>query len=149
MIHFAGAEAAVEFLFAASDPFPAAAAAAPSINSNEEHKLCVVVRSDLGMSSGKIAAQCSHAALAAARSCAPQLVIEWMQTGEKIVVLGCSGAAEIGRITASAQQSGVTASEVNDAGRTEVESGTLTCVAIGPGAASNIDQITGHLHLLE
>ena len=31
----------------------------------EEHKLIMVVRSDLGMRKGKIAAQCGHATLAA------------------------------------------------------------------------------------
>ena len=33
-------------------------------SSNEEHKLVLVVRTDLGMGKGKIAAQCGHATLA-------------------------------------------------------------------------------------
>lgn len=38
---------------------------------------------------------------------------------------------------------------VHDAGRTEVESGTLTAVAIGPDRDSRVDSITGDLPLLK
>ena len=37
---------------------------------------------------------------------------------------------------------------VRDAGRTEVEPGTITVCAVGPGRASEIDKITGSLDLL-
>ncbi|KAJ8120319.1 hypothetical protein ONZ43_g2942 [Nemania bipapillata] len=43
---------------------PRQAAVNPGSNPNEECKLVLVVRTDLGMTKGKIAAQCSHATLA-------------------------------------------------------------------------------------
>jgi PTH2 family peptidyl-tRNA hydrolase len=38
---------------------------------------------------------------------------------------------------------------VIDAGRTEVEPNTCTCLAIGPHKSSEIDKITGELKLLK
>ena len=38
---------------------------------------------------------------------------------------------------------------VRDAGRTEVEPGTMTVGAFGPGKVSEIDKITGNLELLK
>jgi len=38
---------------------------------------------------------------------------------------------------------------VRDAGRTEVDPGTLTVCAFGPGRNSEIDKITGNLDLLK
>ena len=46
-----------------------------------------------------------------------------------------------------ARQVGLIANYIRDAGRTQVESGTRTVAAIGPGPKSIIDQITGHLKL--
>ena len=36
---------------------------------------------------------------------------------------------------------------VRDAGRTQVAAGTATVLAVGPGNAALIDQLTGHLKL--
>lgn len=37
---------------------------------------------------------------------------------------------------------------ITDAGRTQVEPGTVTCVGIGPALASKIDKVTGELKML-
>jgi hypothetical protein len=47
-----------------------------------------------------------------------------------------------------AQQAGLCSYIVHDAGRTQIAAGSQTVLAIGPGAKSEIDRITGHLSLL-
>lgn len=37
---------------------------------------------------------------------------------------------------------------IRDAGRTQVPSGSLTVVAVGPARLADVDKITGHLKLL-
>jgi PTH2 family peptidyl-tRNA hydrolase len=47
-----------------------------------------------------------------------------------------------------AKAAGLPTTAVRDAGHTQVPSGSLTVVAIGPAEASLIDQLTGELKLL-
>jgi hypothetical protein len=61
-------------------------------------KMVVVVRADLGMSAGKIAAQCVHAALAAYRKSMLQStpwVRAWENQGEATVCLQCNSDDEL------------------------------------------------------
>lgn len=69
-------------------------------------------------------------------------------SGEPIVVLGCSDKAALTSLQAQAEAAGLVACAICDAGRTEVSSGTMTVVAIGPAPASAIDAVTGRLRLL-
>lgn len=43
---------------------------------------------------------------------------------------------------------GLVAEVIQDAGRTQIEAGSLTVLGIGPAPASVINQVTGHLKLL-
>jgi PTH2 family peptidyl-tRNA hydrolase len=55
-------------------------------------KLVLVVRTDLGMTKGKIAAQCGHATLACYKSTMrtnPSLIRRWEHTGQAKVALRC------------------------------------------------------------
>ena len=61
----------------------------------------------------------------------------WHITGRDIDAKRAERALELGVLTAS----------ISDAGRTEVEPGTFTCMAIGPNYEHIIDRITGHLKL--
>ncbi|CAO3651974.1 unnamed protein product [Mucor fragilis] len=58
----------------------------------DNFKLTLVVRSDLGMTKGKIAAQCGHATLAcykAAKKVNPMLLRAWETSGQAKVALKC------------------------------------------------------------
>ena len=51
-------------------------------------------------------------------------------------------------LAAEAKSRGLYACMITDAGRTEVEPGTNTCVGIGPAPGSEIDRVTGGLKML-
>lgn len=112
-------------------------------------KLVVCVRTDLGMGEGKLAAQVGHAsvdaALAAKRS---GDFSAWKDDGQPKVVVGVSGVGELEEIEREARAANLPTTRVVDAGRTQLEPGTATCVAVGPAKASRIDAVTGHLSLL-
>ncbi|HXW86929.1 MAG TPA: peptidyl-tRNA hydrolase Pth2 [Streptosporangiaceae bacterium] len=114
-----------------------------------ETKLSLVVRADLGMGRGKIAAQAAHAAVAAALASAGTADFRaWLRDGQPKVVLRADGEDELRAIGARASAAGLPVQVIRDAGRTQVAEGTPTCCAIGPAAADRIDAITGELVLL-
>ena len=117
---------------------------------SEDLKMVLVIREDLSMSAGKVAAQCVHAALGAYRSgirSNPVIVSTWEWRGEKTVCLRCKSEEEFQRLLLAAQHAGLITHVVSDAGRTEVESGSKTVLAIGPAETSHIDSVTGTLRL--
>ncbi|PHH67664.1 hypothetical protein CDD80_662 [Ophiocordyceps camponoti-rufipedis] len=122
----------------------------------EECKLVLVVRTDLGMTKGKIAAQCSHATLACYKALArlppssPQrtLLSRWERSGQAKIALQAKSEAEVRELRAQALARGLPAEMVQDAGRTQIEAGSLTVLGVGPAPRSLVDEVTGHLKLL-
>ena len=51
-------------------------------------------------------------------------------------------------LLARARAEGVTAEVVHDAGRTQIEAGSLTVMGVGPAGKSRVDLVTGGLKLL-
>jgi PTH2 family peptidyl-tRNA hydrolase len=114
-----------------------------------ETKLTLIVRSDLGMGRGKIAAQASHAAVAAALASAGSRDFKaWLRDGQPKVVLRATGEGHLYAIADTAHAAGLPVQVIHDAGRTQVAEGTPTACAIGPAEASRIDAVTGGLQLL-
>lgn len=111
-------------------------------------KLVLVVRKDLSMGVGKIAAQCSHASVMAYQKSSKIMLLKWALSGQKKVVLGCPNEHGLISIKDEAKKSGLLTNLVRDAGHTQVEPDTLTVLAIGPAKEELIDQVTGHLSLL-
>ena len=112
-------------------------------------KLAVVVRADLGMGRGKIAAQVAHAAVAAVlANLGRDDLTAWLRDGQPKVVLKVTGAGPLEDVARQAQAAGLPVELVNDAGRTQVTPGTLTCCAVGPAASDRIDAVTAGLPLL-
>jgi PTH2 family peptidyl-tRNA hydrolase len=113
------------------------------------HKLVLVVRTDLDMGRGKIAAQAAHAAVTAALATKGSRDFRaWLREGQPKVVLRVSGTEELSRLTDAARAADLPAEVIRDAGRTQLVPGTPTCCAIGPAENSRIDAITGGLALL-
>lgn len=112
-------------------------------------KQVIVMRTDLGMSVGKMVSQGCHAAEEGAiNSYVNAFFKSWIVSGRKKVVLKVSSEKELQDLTNKAVSAKLRISIVNDAGRTELEPGTWTCIAIGPAEDAEIDKITGHLELL-
>lgn len=116
-----------------------------------ELKQAIVVRTDLEMGKGKIAAQASHASLSAyleTKRTNPKDAEKWLEEGMKKVVLKVAGEKELYLYFQQAKDMGLPVAIIQDAGHTQVESGSTTCFAIGPAAANDIDKVVGKLKLL-
>ncbi|KAK8863376.1 peptidyl-trna hydrolase 2 [Apiospora arundinis] len=131
-------------------------AVADMLKTNEECKLVLVVRTDLGMTKGKIAAQASHATLACyktmsrfpAGSPQAQLLKKWERSGQAKIAVQVKSQQELTDLRTRARSLGLTAEVIQDAGRTQIEAGSYTVLGVGPAPKSVIDQVTGGLKLL-
>ena len=113
-------------------------------------KQVIVVRTDLQMGKGKIAAQVGHACVLGAehvRKSNSEWFNEWWGGQEK-VVLKVTSLKELQAVKLSAIDLNLPWSEVADAGHTQISPGTITCLSIGPAPENMIDKITGDLKLL-
>lgn len=108
-------------------------------------KQVIVLRSDIEMSKGKSIAQACHASLGAYESAENDAKEEWRAAGDPKIVLEHE---DLEQLRNEAQRSGLPHKLVTDAGRTELEPGTVTALGIGPAEESKIDPITGDLDLV-
>ncbi len=112
-------------------------------------KQVIVVREDLKMSPGKMAAQVAHASLGAYRNAKKSNIIMWRLSGEKKVVVMCKDLEELKEIMKKAKAQRINTYLVQDAGLTELPKGTITCLGLGPVKEEIINKVTGHLKLLK
>ncbi|KAL0950872.1 hypothetical protein HGRIS_007631 [Hohenbuehelia grisea] len=116
----------------------------------EPCKMVLIVRTDVAMSPGKVAAQCSHATLACYKALAkknPKLVKHWERTGQAKIALKAKSEDELQELEALAKSLNLCARSIQDAGHTEVDPGTTTVLGIGPAPVALINQVTGKLRL--
>jgi PTH2 family peptidyl-tRNA hydrolase len=112
-------------------------------------KQVLVVNSVLALPPGKMAAQVAHASVAAFLSADDANRKKWLEVGMPKIVLDGGTEAQIRLLLRQAQEAGVPAYLVRDAGRTVVPEGTVTCLGIGPASVAEIDALTGALSLLK
>ena len=110
-------------------------------------KQAIVARADLGLGPGKLAAQAAHASLSAYEDTDDRTRREWKGSGQTKVVLKADGEDALFRLADEAERRGLPYAVVRDAGRTEVEPGTVTALAVGPGPEAEVDAVTGDLAL--
>ncbi|MDR1404748.1 MAG: peptidyl-tRNA hydrolase Pth2 [Candidatus Methanoplasma sp.] len=118
---------------------------------DEEFKLVILMRNDLKMTKGKIAAQAGHAAVNCALSIKkkdPKTFDRWTMSGQTKIVLRIDSERELFEFKAVADAQNINNSLICDAGRTQIEPGTCTCLGVGPAASSVLDKITGGLKML-
>ena len=138
-----------------------------------EAKQVLVVRKDLRMRKGKIAAQCAHASMKVLLDkmsnkesiysvFAKQHIIRrtlligetspfnnWLEGSFTKICVYVESETELEEIYQNAKNAGVDSSLIIDSGRTEFNNvPTKTVVAVGPGWNDEIDKVTGHLPLL-
>ncbi len=113
-------------------------------------KQVIIVRTDLGMGRGKIAAQVGHACVLGSehvRKSHPEWYDEW-QNGQEKIVLKIPNLKGLQKVKRHVIDLNLPWSEVTDAGHTQISPGTTTCISIGPAPEDLIDKITGDLKLL-
>ena len=136
-------------------------------------KQVIVIRKDLNMRKGKIAAQAAHAAMKVIldrmqirkfekgstfwEDCLVwhMTVYEsepmhmWLKGSFTKVVVSCVDEKELLELKQKATDAGILNALITDAGKTEFNGvPTNTALAIGPEWASKVDKITGNLKLL-
>jgi PTH2 family peptidyl-tRNA hydrolase len=116
-----------------------------------EFKQVIVVRKELRMGIGKLAAQVAHAAVSGAEQVMtsnPSWFMKWFSSGQAKIVVKVHSLEELHNIKRNAQTSGLPVVQVQDRGLTQIPEGTVTCLGIGPAPSSLIDRITKDLKLL-
>jgi peptidyl-tRNA hydrolase, PTH2 family len=115
------------------------------------YKQVIVVRKDLAMTAGKIAAQVGHAAVMGAEKTKRENIKWfdlWYQSGQAKVVVKINNFEELVEVRQHAESLDLTVVEVHDSGLTQLPPGTTTCIGIGPAPDELIDKVTGGLKLL-
>ena len=132
-------------------------------------KQVIVVRKDLKMRKGKMAAQVAHASmsflvdgnvmlegnhisttggrLVERHLSKPQA--EWLAGLFTKIVVGVNSEQELREVISKGMLAGVVVHQIEDAGLTEFHGvRTLTCAAFGPDYPDKLDSITGNLPLM-
>lgn len=108
---------------------------------------------------GKMAAQCSHATLSCYKkigraaqknptSPEARILRRWEQRGQAKVAVQIKGQDGLMDLMGIARSLDITAEVIADAGRTQIDAGSLTVLGVGPAPKSLVDKVTGHLKLL-
>lgn len=113
-----------------------------------EYKQVILVRADLKLAKGKMAAQVSHASVEAVLKSDKDDAATWRQQGMKKAVLKVADEKELRGYKQQAEDAGLVVALITDAGHTHLEPGTVTCLGIGPDKAEKIDTVTGNLKLI-
>ena len=110
-------------------------------------KQAIVARTDIGMGTGKLAAQVAHASLSAYAKAGRRNRKRWKSGGQKKVVLKGDSERTLHELAAIADSEGIPHAIVRDAGHTQLEPGTVTTLAVGPADEELVDRVTGELSL--
>ena len=116
-----------------------------------EYKMVIVTREDLNLSSGKLAAQVAHAAVACVlqtKKNKPKWFNKWQSEGGKKVIVKVENLGVLFTLKEEAERLGIVSNIIEDAGHTEISPGTKTVLGIGPAPNNLLDKITGNLPIL-
>lgn len=113
-----------------------------------EYKQVLLIRHDLKMPKGKIAAQAAHASVEGVLLADKEVVRKWRYAGMKKIAVKIADEKELILYVQEAKNKGLPAAFITDAGKTVVAPGTMTCGVIGPALEEECDVITKDLPLL-
>jgi PTH2 family peptidyl-tRNA hydrolase len=111
-------------------------------------KQVILVRNDLKLPKGKMAAQVAHAAVECVLRSSKSKIDEWHNEGMLKVILKVKDLDELRNYERLARSEKLVTALIADTGRTTVEPGTITCLGIGPDEDVKIDKITGKLKMV-
>ena len=111
--------------------------------------MVIVVRKDLKLPKGKLAVQASHASVSLAMKAKDTREYQhWFNSGQKKILVYCENEKQLLIILQKSKDNNLKNSLVIDAGRTVVEPGTKTCIALGPAEESAFIGLTDKLQLI-
>ena len=126
-------------------------------------KQVIVIRRDLKMRRGKEIAQGAHASMAwltalvragldpgigVASLPLDDVAVVWLTQAQRKIAVQAHSEDELRELHEAALARGLRSHLVTDAGHTEFGGvPTITALAVGPGLASAVDEVTGHLGL--
>ncbi|HEY7226689.1 MAG TPA: peptidyl-tRNA hydrolase Pth2 [Nitrososphaeraceae archaeon] len=116
-----------------------------------EFKQVIVVRKDLRMGTGKIASQVGHAAVLGvekSRKLNKTWLRNWVNEGQPKIVVKVNSLQELLQVHNDAEKLMIPLVIVQDRGLTQIATGTVTCIGIGPAPSNIIDKVTSELKLL-
>ena len=113
-------------------------------------KACAVffVRKDLKMRNGKIAAQCGHAALGIFKKTSkvfPKIAAYWYDNKFNKKFFCIHSEEQMDEFLHFADDNGLLYTKIRDAGRTQIQAGSATVLAIGPVDEDIVDTFTSGL----
>ena len=122
---------------------------------SDDLKMVFLVRQDLKMKAGKIAAQVAHAAIGLYDDIMngdDEYHIEalnyWNTFGAKKIVLKCDNYETMKQVAIQAKQSQLPFILISDAGHTQIPAGSVTVLGIGPDSSEKINKLTGNFKLM-
>ncbi len=112
------------------------------------YKQVILVRDDLKLPKGKLAVQSAHASSATLIKSHKDDIKKWYSEGMKKVVLRVKDLDELLKYKGEADDLDLVTALIQDAGKTVVEPGTITCLGIGPDKDEKIDKVSGKLKMV-
>jgi PTH2 family peptidyl-tRNA hydrolase len=105
-------------------------------------KQVIIVRTDLNMRKGKVAAQVAHAStMILYNHFGSDKITKWLEDNYKKIVVGCRDEQELFKIKDLCNQNNIPNFLVQDLGLTEFSNKTYTCIGVGPDQDKIIDSI--------
>ena len=137
---------------------------------SEDVKQVIVVRKDLNMRKGKLAAQVAHASLKVILDMMDKQDV-YLSSGDVLyemnlrlekgnpvemwlnglftkIVVSVNSEAEVMDLVRKAREANLPYAVITDAGKTEFKEPTVTCIAIGPDKSERVNELTRELPLL-
>jgi peptidyl-tRNA hydrolase, PTH2 family len=114
-------------------------------------KQVIAVRKDLEMGKGKLAVQVAHAAVSSCertRKLKREWFDAWMSENQAKICVKVEGEEDLRMLKGRLDEAGIPNALIQDAGLTQLEPGTTTCLGIGPLPSGVADKYTGDLKLL-
>ena len=126
-----------------------------SFDENDDLKMVFLVRQDLKMGAGKIAAQVAHAAiglyddiLEGENIYQKSALNNWFNYGQKKVVLKIPDLDTMLEVVKKCKKLKLQYCIISDAGHTQIPQGSITVLGIGPDISDKINDITGTFKLM-
>ena len=126
-----------------------------SFDDSDDLKMVFLVRQDLKMGAGKIAAQVAHAAIGLYDDIfegdniyQKNALDNWFNFGQKKVVLKADNLNIMIEVVRKCKELKLQYCMITDAGHTQIPAGSVTVLGIGPDTSEKINQVTGNFKLM-